>query len=216
MVFDKQTAPKELINSPYYHSHSHSSDAFPTYPSFSLFPSLTCFCLTLPFRRPSHLPVCFAPLHRLKTQTCCEISHPSLQFRPSFNFSLSSQIPLVRPVPLIQRDKCLFFRRNKMCRRWSYQREFWARTTAGIISTSAVALFIKPTSTEEKSSKQNALFIASEFAHVFSRRFSAVHKFLICTWCQECQKISKPIIKEEIKPILSPAAGSTLHKKSCW
>lgn len=67
-MFDKQTAPKELINSPHYHSHSHSSEAFPTFPSFSLFPSLTCFCLTLPFRRPSHLPVCFAPLHRLKTR----------------------------------------------------------------------------------------------------------------------------------------------------
>lgn len=158
MVFDKQTAPKELINSPHYHSHS--SDAFPTFPSFSLFSVFNLFLSHVAVASALSSPRLLRPSAPAQNQTCCEISHPSLQFRPSFNFSLSSQIPLVRPVLLIQRDKCLFFRRNKMCRRWSYQREFWARTTAGIISTSAAALFIKPTSAEEKSSKQNALFIA--------------------------------------------------------
>lgn len=91
-----------------------------------------------------------------------------------------------------------------MCRGRSYQREFWAGTTAGIISTSAAALFIKPTSTEEKSSKQNTLFIAQDwiFADIPSRHFIALHKFLICARCQECQKTGTPRIKEEIKPIL--------------
>lgn len=44
MVFDKQTAPKELINSPHYHSYS--SAAFPTILLFSI-SSLTSFCLSL-------------------------------------------------------------------------------------------------------------------------------------------------------------------------
>lgn len=102
-----------------------------------------------------------------------------------------------------------------MCRRWSYQREFWARTTAGIISASAAALFIKPTSAEEKSSKQNALFIAQRVnlcRRIQSTFFIAVRKFFICTCWQECQKISKAIIKEEIKPVF-PAAGPTLYKR---
>lgn len=129
-MFDKQTAPKELIklcSLPllFYSCFSHNSP-------LQRLPSLTSFCLALSLSRyhptsalrlarlPSvspllHLPyqsqdVCFFPLH---------LSPPCL-FIFKFFFSVLSVLstshpisllfgPTISDMPLIRRDECLFF-----------------------------------------------------------------------------------------------------------
>lgn len=147
VVFDKQTAPKELINSPHYHSYS--SAAFPTILFFGV-SSLTSFCLALSLSRSHSTSVlCLTRL------SCVCLFHPSpppiSKSRYIYIFSIchsasvplnlqvfllfvffpqhfSSQILLVWPtisgVPLIQHDKCLFFPQKKRSRGRRYQREY--------------------------------------------------------------------------------------------
>lgn len=90
-VFDKQTAPKELINSPHYHSYS--SAAFPTILLFGI-SSLTSFCLALSLSRsqlPVSLPSRLSPsLHLPYLSLDIFFLHLSLRLRPSLSLSSSS------------------------------------------------------------------------------------------------------------------------------
>lgn len=146
MVFDKQTAPKELIKlsslpllfDGCFPTILLSGDSFfnlllsgPVTQSISTHLSLT----RLPFGCSTPLPL------RYQSQRCMFFSvchlHTSLSVRSSSPF-LSSvtpiipQIPLVGPtisgIPLIQSEECLFLflPAEKKSRGWRYQREYWA------------------------------------------------------------------------------------------
>lgn len=152
MVFDKQTAPKELINALYYHSYSFTT--FPTVPLSDLFQTPLLF---LSLSRTDHtsnlcasLPVaCLSTIYGSPYPCRCRCF--SSTFLPAsilfqlpclFSFHLplsSSQIPYVWPTisigPLIWHDKCLFFSRQK--------KETGVKVSKRILNSQPKALFLQ-------------------------------------------------------------------------
>lgn len=182
VVLDKQTAPKELINSPHYDCYS--SAAFPTILFFSICPffftlflslcqsvclNITYFSVALsPYFSSLTLFQCLSALPTFPKLDMIFSPYLSSRLRPSlsqllvlfflsfFPHCFSSPIPLVWPtisgMPLTQHDKCLFFFSFFPLKKEQGEgiKENIELTTAGIIYTSAAALFIKPTIPGEK------------------------------------------------------------------
>lgn len=93
MLFDKQTAPKELINSPHYHSHSSDAIFFPQFSSPASQPVSVCapsLTQPLPTSHASHFTLLCRRLH---------ISTPHPHHRQHLHLSLAPPSPLRKSSP---------------------------------------------------------------------------------------------------------------------
>lgn len=119
VLFDKQTAPKELINSPHYHSHSSDAIFFPQFSSPASQPVSVCapsLTQPLPTSHASHFTLLCRrlhistphPHHRQHLHLSLAPPSPLRKSSPSSAFFFSSAVrPTISGVSLIRRDKCV-------------------------------------------------------------------------------------------------------------